>query len=293
MARCPFAIQRPLGKQTQPRMDAHDILCYHTMGGGTLATTDAQFRAQGYGGLESHFGIGSAGELYQWQDTDYTADANYFGNWHVISVESADIGGSFKKWTGSNVPPWNPAQLSTAIKLGHWVCDTHKIPVSLVPDSKAYRRGIAGHRQGVDSYPAGQKGYRVPGGELWSTVRGKVCPGDARFAQITSAIIPGIKAYGALPPTPPQEEEMIEGIVKYAEDAAHFYYDFMDVIWIQDPDHLSRLQGEAKKQGVVLITTEIGSPQSILDGKYGVWKPGQKASPPGWNFSTRVYTKPA
>ena len=50
----------PLGRQTQPRMRAHDIWCLHTMAG-SFAGTDSMFHAGGYTGLESHTGVRADG----------------------------------------------------------------------------------------------------------------------------------------------------------------------------------------------------------------------------------------
>lgn len=194
MARYPGAVWKPLGKQTQPRLLKPRIILLHTMGGGTLESTDREFRIGGYTGLESHFGIGADGETWEWQDTDYTADADVTANAYAWSIETEDAGHAFPAWTGSNVPAWTAAQCDSIIRLVAWLCRLGDIPAVHVPDSKPGRHGIAGHRQGINSSPAGQKGYRQPGGDLWSDVLGKVCPGDRRYAQIDSVIVPGVIA---------------------------------------------------------------------------------------------------
>lgn len=192
MAVCPFAHWRPLGSGHPDPMTRHDLVILHTMGGGSLASTDRNFHVNGYGGLESHFGVGADGTIYQWVDTAYVADANLDANPRAISIETADSGTAYPSWKGSDVPAWNAAQLAAIVRLVRWICDVHRIPKATVPDSRSSRRGIAGHRQGVDSSPAGQAGYRKPGGEHWSTVLGKVCPGDRRYAQIRSVIVPAV-----------------------------------------------------------------------------------------------------
>lgn len=162
-------------------MHAYDIICAHTMCG-SLSGTEAYFRQDGYGGVESHFGVGADGTVYQWQDTRYRADANYQGNDRVLSIETADKGPGFPAWAGSNVPPWTPAQIDALAHLVAFLCKTHSIPCDLVPNSQPGNRGVAYHRQGIDP-------WRVPGGQRWSTSVGKTCPGDRRIAQI-----PGIVA---------------------------------------------------------------------------------------------------
>lgn len=170
---------------------------------GTLAGTSAEFHKNGYGGLESHFGMGTDGHVLQWQDCLFEADANFNGNHHIISMETQDRGDGFPSWTGSDVPAWTPAQVDALVAWLVWVTDprTHVscpagwachggIPRALVPDSRPGRRGIGYHRQGIDP-------WRVPDGERWSASTGKVCPGDRRILQLVNVIIPRVQAADA------------------------------------------------------------------------------------------------
>jgi len=202
--RYPKASWHPLGRQTEDRMTAHDIVCIHTMVG-SLAGTLAMFERDGYGGTESHFLTGGVGEqIVQAQDLAFTADANLDGNPRVISIENADKGAGFPVWTGSeNVPAFTAKQLDQLIDLVAWLCSreahsacpsswkcrTEGIPAVLVPDSKPTRRGIAYHRQGIKgSLPD----MWVPGGEVWSEDTGKVCPGDRRVKQVRELLVPAV-----------------------------------------------------------------------------------------------------
>lgn len=201
----PPIIFRPLGPQTEPRMRAHDIVCAHTMVG-HLTGTDEMFRRGGYSGTESHFGIGGRwgpdgpagldGVIYGWQDIDHQADANLDGNPRVISIETAD---NFPK-AASDIAEWTPAQVLSLAALLAWLCspEAHAgcpvgwscragIPLALVPDSRPGRRGVAYHQQGIDP-------VRVSGGELWSSARGKECPGPVRIRQLTAQVIPLARA---------------------------------------------------------------------------------------------------
>jgi hypothetical protein len=202
-----LATKNPLGAQTQPRMSAHDVWCIHTMVG-SLAGTRHMFEANGFGGTESHFGTGGAGEAEQWQDTRFTADANYQGNPRVLSCENADLGPGFERWNtndGGAVPAFTDAQVQTNIALGvaaclpgrfpgsmhadcphDWACYSSGIPAKLIPDTKPGRRGVAYHAQGVPGNGL------VAGGEAWSLARGKVCPGARRIAQVKQVIVPAI-----------------------------------------------------------------------------------------------------
>lgn len=199
----------PLGAQKQPRMTSHDVFCFHTMVG-SLSGTRAMFLRNGFGGTESHFGTGADGELEQWQDIAYTADANLDGNSYVLSVENADYGPGFPKWNtndGGAVPAFTDAQIATLIRLGvaaalpggrpgsmhadcprDWKCYGDGIPARLIPDTKRGRRGFGYHAQGV---PGNEL---VAGGVAWSSARGKVCPGRRRIEQIRNVIVPAIAA---------------------------------------------------------------------------------------------------
>jgi hypothetical protein len=172
-------------------MNRHDVICLHTMVG-FLTSTDAMFKRNGFGGTESHFGVGGIwggdrsagldGVVYQWQDTEFTADANLNGNRRVISIETADNAPRLAR----DIEPWTPRQCTAIIGLVAQLCRKYDIPAELIPDSRPTRRGIGFHRQGIDP-------WRVAGGEVWSTSRGKECPGDRRIAQLRSVIVPGVR----------------------------------------------------------------------------------------------------
>jgi len=227
--RYPKASWEPLGRQTEERMTAHDVICLHTMVG-SLAGTDAMFEADGYGGTESHWGTGGAGEqVKQWQDMAFTADANLDGARRVLSIENADKGPGFPAWSGSDVPGFTKVQMDQLVDLVAWLCSKeahsacpadwtcHKvgIPAALIPDSKPGRRGIGYHRQGIDgSLPD----MRVSGGEKWSESRGKICPGDRRVAQIKAELIPRVQAR-LNPPAPTRVSRvrvLLEQALKFA-----------------------------------------------------------------------------
>lgn len=246
----PGAEWDPLGGQTEPKMKAHDILCFHTMVG-SLAGTSSMFHANGYGGTESTWGMGESKKqgMKQWQDAMYQADANYEGNPRVSSVETADYGGVFGKWNtndASKVPAWTAEQLDMAVDLVVWWCkpSTHKncpstwachksgVPCVLIPDTKPNRRGIGYHRQGC-------KPNVVTGGEVWSTAYGKICPGSKREAQLKTIIIPRaqkILAGGSTtpdkptpPPVEPKPEPQLEDddmfITRYGSSLYRMYID--------------------------------------------------------------------
>lgn len=189
MARYPKADWRPLAADPshQALMDAHDGIVLHTMVG-TLDGTDSMFHQDGYTGTESHFGVGPDGTVYQWTDTARTADAQLDGTHRLLSIETADMGGPFPPWTGSNVPAWTEKQLDAIAGIVAWAAKEHSFPLTPMANSKPGQRGVGWHRLGIDSSPAFQPGYRVAGGEHWSTSLGKACPGDRRIAQVPEVI---------------------------------------------------------------------------------------------------------
>ncbi|MGO3895343.1 peptidoglycan recognition protein family protein [Brevibacterium aurantiacum] len=186
MAMMPGATNRLLANQArQGRMQSYDAAVLHTMVG-SLAGTDSMFQKDGTVGTESHFGVGENGEICQWVDTAYTADANYLGSGHVISIETADYGGSFGRWNtnGDNVPYWNAKQIVAIVKILQWVHKTHGIPLRAM--KSVTEKGVGYHAQGVpnNGLPASLRGTKYQ----WSKYPGKVCPGKKRISQIPEIV---------------------------------------------------------------------------------------------------------
>ncbi len=242
--KCPFAQWRPLSdQQTESRMTSHDIVCIHTMVG-YLRSTDTMFGKNGYGGTESHFGIGGIwgsdrndppldGHLMQWQDLAFQADANLDGNPRTISIETADNAPK----NAADIARWTPAQVETIVRLIRWLCSTKAhaacppswkchnegIPMTLIPDTKPGRRGLALHRQGCKhSNGYGVKGvagvqFLVEGGEKWSSSTGKECPCDERVEQFVNEIIPALNVVTPAPDNSTTEGE--ETAMALSDDA--------------------------------------------------------------------------
>jgi hypothetical protein len=157
-------------------MTGHDIVCIHTIVG--FAPAHA-----------AHFSTHADGRIDQSRDTAYKSAANLNGNPRVIAIENEDHGPAFGAWTGSNVPPLTEAQVNACARILAWAHVEHGVPLQLCPDSRPGSRGLAYHRQGIDGnwsryeYPG-----RVDGGEVWTLTPGKVCPGDARIAQLPAIL---------------------------------------------------------------------------------------------------------
>jgi len=141
-------------------------------------TLEGEFLSEANGRC-SHFYVDKDGNVEQYIDTIYTSNADYQGNRSSVSIETWD-GNRFGTNYYANATPWTASQIEALAKLLKWICATHSIPVARMANSLPTTRGIGYHRLGV-------VGTRVPGGEEWSTVA-KVCPGDARIAQVDALI---------------------------------------------------------------------------------------------------------
>lgn len=204
MARCPFTAWHPLGDNPthQPLIGKVRGIVLHTAVG-SLISTDGYFmhgNGEGYIGTESHWIVGGYGEGWQITDTSRTADANLDGNSTLLSIETADTYAPFPPWSGEDVPAWTADQIQTLARIVAWAANEYDFPIARMADSKASTRGVGYHRLGIDSSPPGRLGWRVPGGESWTTTPGKVCPGDRRIAQVDQVI--ALAKSGAKPPWP-------------------------------------------------------------------------------------------
>lgn len=158
------------------------------------------------GNPDSHFFVKKDGEVEQYRDTKYRANADLNGNPDTISIETASRGEA-----------WNAAQIAALIKLYKWILNTHKsIPAKLASNSNpagTSSHGISWHRLGVPhrgvysikrltSAPAGW--LQSPKHLWYSTAQGKTCPGDANIA-LMPTILAGVKGTTPAPapkPTP-------------------------------------------------------------------------------------------
>lgn len=137
--------------------------------------------------LESHYGLGYAGDLAQYIGTETKADANYRANLRsdgtgAVSIETA----SNLQHTDS----WTAAQVEKLIALGAWLHERHDIPLRVC--RSASDPGYGYHRMYDD----------------WS-VGGTACPGDARVRQFHDVVFPGIVARAnSQNPAPSEEDDM-------------------------------------------------------------------------------------
>jgi hypothetical protein len=160
--------------------------------------------------LESHFGLGYAGDLGQFIGTETRADANYKANLRpdgtgAVSIETAS--------NTKGTDPWTAAQVEKLIELGVWLHQKHGIPLRIC--RTASDPGFGYHRLHAD----------------WA-VSGTSCPGDARVRQFREVVFPGIvaRAKGQTTPAPkpaPQEE----GVALTAAEITQIAKAAADEVW--------------------------------------------------------------
>jgi hypothetical protein len=135
----------------------------------------------------AHFYLREDGAVEQYCDTDTRASAVLEGNYDCITVESWDGGPS--AFHGTDGPDWTPRQVEAAAQLAAWCSAVHGIPLNAL-DSSAPGHGVGWHRLGIDgNFPPGILHGRRPGGEVWSTSAGKVCPGDHKIHGVVDDVI--------------------------------------------------------------------------------------------------------
>ncbi|MEU9981071.1 N-acetylmuramoyl-L-alanine amidase [Streptomyces sp. NPDC050856] len=186
MAWCPFARKLELQPESdqQPAIRPTQFILH------SLAAPWNAQRIYEYwktNSLESHFGLGYAGDLAQYIGTETRADANYAAN------RRPDGTGAVSIETASNLQhtdAWTDAQVDRLIRLGVWLHQRHGIPLRVC--RTASDPGYGYHRLH----------------SAWA-VSGTACPGDARVRQFRNVVFPGIvaRATGQLPP-PAQEDPM-------------------------------------------------------------------------------------
>jgi len=132
-----------------------------------------------------HFYVAADGQCTQFVDTDFCAWASAAANDDALSIETqGGLGASAQL----NAERWTPAAAARIADIMRWAHDTEGIPLDLLPDSQPGRRGWGPHRLGIQHSAGPRPGWWQPGGEVWSSVLGKECPGDAKVAQVPEII---------------------------------------------------------------------------------------------------------
>jgi hypothetical protein len=179
----PGAVKAPLNGWENRRYATdlgNRLFTGHTIVGYFQSAID-MFRANGYNGVYSHFVCGGNGELVQLMALSRAAGADFQGSSWTISVECADHGPMFPRWSGSDVPALTAAQVKTLTGLCGWLVATGHVPARVATSS--CERGLGYHRLGVP-------GYKPAVCPALSKALYKACPGDNRITQYKSTIFP-------------------------------------------------------------------------------------------------------
>lgn len=136
--------------------------------------------------LESHFGIGYAGDIAQYIGTETRADANAAAN------RRPDGTGAISVETASNLTatdPWTAEQVEELIAAGVWAHRQHGIPLQLC--RTASDPGFGWHKMHAAWNPSAHS-----------------CPGPARIKQFREVIFPSIVGRATGKDTPSEELDM-------------------------------------------------------------------------------------
>ncbi|MEJ8635907.1 N-acetylmuramoyl-L-alanine amidase [Streptomyces sp. MS2.AVA.5] len=213
--------------------------------------------------LESHFGLGYAGDLGQFIGTETRADANYQANRRpdgtgAVSIETASNTSATDRWTDE--------QVERLIRLGAWLHHRHGIPLRICRTHND--PGYGYHRLH----------------EEWA-VGGTICPGNARVTQFREVVFPGIVAEAANP-SPPEEDEM--PIAKLHESNA-FDVELPSGSWVGLAFRDAVIHaGPRTLIGPLYVQLTIGdAPQGTrLDGRFYATNP-DGSSPSGYGDLTK------
>lgn len=126
------------------------------------------------GGVESHFHIQKDGDIEQYRDTKYEADANWKGNSFVR--QDRRLGFISVETQGFEHGEWTEAQLDSMVDIALWGHDEHGIPMRICPDWD--KAGLSYHVM-----------FGAPG--PWTPVA-KTCPGPERVLQWRNVFIPRV-----------------------------------------------------------------------------------------------------
>lgn len=155
---------------TQPAIDPTQFIVHSIVGPWTARRTYEYWRDST--NLESHFGIGYAGDIAQYIGTETRADANAGAN------RRADGTGAISVETASNLTAtdlWTAKQVEELIKAGVWAHQQHGIPLRLC--RTADDPGFGWHKMHDAWNPSAHS-----------------CPGPARITQFREVVFPGIVA---------------------------------------------------------------------------------------------------
>lgn len=172
MAWCPFATKLELQPESdgQPAIRPTQFILHSLAAPWTARRTYEYWRDST--NLESHFGLGYAGDLAQYIGTQTRADATGAAN------RRADGTGAVSMETASNrgaTDAWTPEQVEKIVRVGVWLHQEHGLPLRVC--RSADDPGYGYHRMFTAWNPDAHS-----------------CPGDARARQFRTEVFPAIVA---------------------------------------------------------------------------------------------------
>ena len=185
MAICPFATKKliPAGAN-DPEITPRAVILHVDAGN---AESLFEFFKDRSGGVESHFHVKKTGEIEQYRDTAFQADANLDANDFAISIETQGFANE----------TWNAFQLASIRRLLVWCRDTHDILLRKIQEWNG--SGVGYHTLfGAPSH--------------WTPVA-KTCPGPLRIKQFEDNIVPWLNQMST--PKTPQVSQPAEFITAF------------------------------------------------------------------------------
>ncbi|GGU54629.1 peptidoglycan recognition protein family protein [Streptomyces lavendofoliae] len=215
MAWCPFATRMELQPESdaQPAIRPTQFIVHSIIAPWTAKRTYEYWRDST--NLESHFGLGYAGDLGQFIGTETRADANAAANRRpdgtgAVSIETAS--------NTKGTDPWTDDQVEMLIRLGVWLHQRHGIPLRICRTHDD--PGFGYHRLH----------------SAWA-VSGTACPGDARVRQFREVVFPGIVRRATVqipppsPPTSPAPEQETDMAIAKVDESNPVDVDLADNEW--------------------------------------------------------------
>jgi hypothetical protein len=247
MARYPGATWKPFTQNaTQSRIIPTQVILHSTAGGANIEAT-WQYTENGAGGTgtEYHFIVGYDGAVIQGMDTQVRADAQWDGNLHGVSIETAS--------NSAASDPWSSAQAVALIDLGKWLLAEHPA-IGRRECRTATDEGFGYHRLFT----------------AWNQSNHS-CPGNARIAQFPALLALILDpAHKPKPPAPPplEDDEMKSVIMPFKYGAAPIAQVLVDMgarTWQWLPTSADVLAAEASGAVVKALSpaymASLGAPQ--------------------------------
>lgn len=192
------ATKRPIARFATPRRKPINALVLHV----TVSPADsmfAYFSRPNSGGCSSGH-VAKDGTIEQYLAASWRDAATVDARDRSFSLETQ---GAYPS-SVAQTEPWTDAQIESIARVAAWLHTNHGLPLRIMTSSRSDEAGIGWHRLGIDgSFPAlpsplagrSQRG----GGEVWSTSRGKACPGDAKILQVPTILARALEIVGQAP----------------------------------------------------------------------------------------------